>query len=149
MRILLQRVSRASVTVEGEIVGSIGTGLLILVGIGKGDSEADIAALVAKSVNLRIFADETGKMNLSLIDVGGAALVISQFTLYADSAKGNRPSYSEAEAPERARDLFDFAVERYGELLGKDRVATGRFGAMMEVELVNDGPVTLWLSSPA
>jgi len=145
MRALLQRVSRASVTVDGEIVGQIGRGFLILLGIGQGDGEAEVKALVDKIVNLRVFPDDEGKMNRSLLDSGGASLVVSQFTLYADVRKGRRPSFIEAAPPALAEPLverFMTALAAYG-----IHVAGGVFGAHMDVELVNDGPVTIWLDS--
>ena len=145
MRALLQRVSHASVTVDGEIVGRIGRGFLILLGIGQGDGEAAVKALSDKIVNLRVFPDDEGKMNCSLLDSGGAALVVSQFTLYADTRKGRRPSFIEAAPPALAEPL----VERFiAELAACGiPVAGGVFGAHMDVELLNDGPVTIWLDS--
>ncbi|GHO69450.1 D-aminoacyl-tRNA deacylase [Ktedonobacter sp. SOSP1-52] len=145
MRALLQRVSLASVTVEGEVVGKIGGGLLILLGVGQGDGEAQVKTLVEKIVNLRIFGDAEGKMNRSLLDVKGEALVVSQFTLYADTHKGRRPSYTNAAPPAIAEPL----VERFKEgVAGYDvKVAGGIFGAHMQVQLCNDGPVTIWLDS--
>jgi D-tyrosyl-tRNA(Tyr) deacylase len=143
MRALLQRVSRARVEVCGEVVGAIGAGLLVLLGVGRGDDAARAEALAAKVAKLRIFGDEAGKMNRSLCDVGGAALVISQFTLYADARRGNRPSYVDAAPPERAEEIYSHFVEalkRQG-----IEVATGIFGADMQVSLTNDGPVTLLL----
>lgn len=148
MRILVQRVSRASVTVEGKIVGRIQRGLLLLVGFREGDGEPELAWMVRKVANLRVLADEAGKMNLSLIDVAGEALVVSQFTLYADTRKGNRPSYLGAAGPEIAEPLY----ERFCELLAAAiarPVARGVFGAQMDVELVNDGPVTIALEREA
>ncbi|GHO53075.1 D-aminoacyl-tRNA deacylase [Ktedonobacter robiniae] len=145
MRALLQRVSQASVTVEGEVVGEIGGGLLILLGVGQGDGEAQVKTLVEKIVNLRIFEDAEGKMNRSLLDVEGEALVVSQFTLYADARKGRRPSYTNAAPPVLAEPL----VERFkGGIAGYGvKVAGGVFGAHMQVQLCNDGPVTIWLDS--
>lgn len=155
MRVLIQRVKQASVTVDGEIVGRIGpaaagasdasSGLLLFVGIGLGDTEALIEPMAQKIVHLRIFADEAGKMNRSLLEIGGEVLAVSQFTLYADCRKGRRPSFVGAAEPEQGRFLFDRFVEslRASGL----RVETGRFGAMMDVQLVNDGPVTIWLDS--
>lgn len=143
MRIVLQRVSRARVTVDARTTGEIGTGLLLLVGFTEGDGEEGLAWMADKVVGLRIFPDEEGKMNRSLAEAGGAVLVVSQFTLYGDARKGRRPSFIEAARPETAVPLY----ERFIELLratGRS-VATGEFGAMMEVELVNDGPVTLIL----
>jgi D-tyrosyl-tRNA(Tyr) deacylase len=145
MRVLLQRVSQASVTVEGEIVGQIGQGLLIFVGVGHEDSELQVKALVDKIVHLRIFEDEQGKMNLSLLDIGGQALVVSQFTLYADARKGRRPSFTDAAPSALAEPLvehFKSSIATYGLT-----VAGGVFGAHMSVQLINDGPVTLWLDS--
>jgi len=145
MRAVVQRVSRASVTVEGKVAGSIGRGLLVLLGVGKGDSEQDAGYLAAKTAGLRIFADQAGKMNLSAVESGAAAMVVSQFTLYGDCRKGRRPSFEEAAAPELAVSLYERFVEEL-RALGL-QVETGVFQAMMEVELVNDGPVTLLLDS--
>ncbi len=145
MRALLQRVSRASVTVDEQIVGQIGQGLLVLLGAGQGDSEAQVKTLADKIVHLRIFEDAAGKMNLSLLDIGGSALVVSHFTLYADTRKGRRPSFTDAAPPALAEPLvehFKAALAAYGV-----PVAGGVFGAHMEVELINDGPVTIWLDS--
>ncbi len=143
MRALLQRVSKASVTVDGQVVSQIGKGLLILLGIGHGDSEEQAAFLAEKTANLRIFEDEQGKSNLSVLDVGGEAIVVSQFTLYADARKGRRPSFTDAALPEVAEPL----VERFVELLRGHGVPTqtGKFRAHMEVEIHNNGPVTVWL----
>lgn len=145
MRAVLQRVSHASVTVDGKIVGQIGPGLLILLGVGHGDSEAQVKTLAEKIVYLRIFEDEAGKMNRSLLDIGGEALVVSQFTLYADARKGRRPSFTDAAPPSLAQPL----VERFQEAVAAHglKVAGGVFGASMQVELLNDGPVTIWLDS--
>ncbi|GAC1359746.1 MAG: D-aminoacyl-tRNA deacylase [Ktedonobacteraceae bacterium] len=145
MRVLLQRVSKASVTVDEQVVGQIARGLLILLGIGQGDSELQVKTLVDKIVHLRIFEDEEGKMNRSLLDVGGQALVVSQFTLYADVHKGRRPSFIAAAAPALAEPL----VERFKEVIVAHgiHVEGGIFGAHMEVELFNNGPVTIWLDS--
>ncbi len=145
MRAVLQRVSRAKVTVGGETTGEIGSGLLVLLGVGSGDVESDAIRLVDKIVNLRIFDDEIGKMNRSLLDIGGGLLVVSQFTLYADVRKGRRPSYIEAASPEEANRLYQFFVEHCSRIIPK--VATGTFQAMMDVELVNDGPVTIILDT--
>ncbi len=145
MRALLQRVSRASVTVEGKVVGLIGPGLLVLLGVGHGDGEAEIKLLTEKIVNLRIFADEQGKMNRSVLDIQGTALVVSQFTLYADTRKGRRPSYLDSAPPELAEPLFErFKIALTA--LGLP-VESGVFGAEMQVELLNSGPVTIWLDS--
>ncbi len=145
MRVVVQRVSRASVSVDGETVGSIGRGLVALVGVAEGDGEEEALRLARKCAEMRIFADAEGKFNLSLLDVGGEALVVSQFTLLADVRRGRRPSFVGAAAPERAEPLveaFAGAMRDAGV-----RTQTGRFGAMMAVELVNDGPVTIVLDS--
>ncbi len=147
MRIVLQRVSRASVAVDGKMVSEIACGLLLLVGITHGDTESVAEALARKVANLRIIEDDAGKMNLSLLDVQGAALVVSQFTLYASTRRGRRPGFTEAAAPETAEPLvarFANALRRAGVI----DVQTGVFGAHMLVELANDGPVTLILDSP-
>ena len=143
MRILIQRVSKASVTVEGQIISSMGKGLLILLGVGHGDTEEQTTFLAEKIANLRIFEDEQGKTNLSILDVKGEAIVVSQFTLYADTRKGRRPSFIDAALPEVAEPL----VNRFVELLRSHGIPTqtGKFGAHMEVEIHNDGPVTIWL----
>lgn len=143
MRAILQRVSKASVTVEGQVISSIGPGLLILLGIGHGDGEEQAAFLADKIANLRIFEDEAGKTNLSVLDVKGEAIVVSQFTLYADTRKGRRPSFTDATLPDVAAPL----VERFVELLRAQGVPTqtGQFGAHMQVEIHNNGPVTIWL----
>lgn len=145
MRAVVQRVSRAEVRVDGEVVGRIGQGLLVLVGAGQGDSESDAAYLADKVLGLRIFSDEAGQMNRALGEVGGALLVVSQFTLYGDCRKGRRPSFVEALAPEPAEALYRSFVERARQ--SGLPVETGRFRAMMQVELVNDGPVTLLVDS--
>lgn len=145
MRLLLQRVERASVEVEGATVGAIGRGLLVFLGIRAGDDSTAIDYLVERLVGLRIFADDAGKMNRSVVDVGGAILVVSQFTLYGDCRKGRRPSFTLAAPPEEARVLYDRFVQRLG--ASGLVVQTGSFGAMMQVELVNDGPVTFILES--
>ena len=145
MRAVLQRVSRASVKVAGETTGEIGIGLLVLLGIASEDTEAEASQLVEKIVNLRIFDDEHGKMNRSVIDVGGGLLVVSQFTLYGDTRRGRRPSYIRAAAPDEANRLYKYFVEIAREYVS--RVETGRFQAMMNVELVNEGPVTIILDT--
>lgn len=145
MRAVLQRVKRAKVTVDGEVTGEIGQGILILLGVGAGDSEDEVKFLVEKTINLRIFSDADGKMNLSVQDVGGSLLVVSQFTLYADTRKGRRPSYIYAASPDEANRLYEIFVAEARKQISK--VATGRFQAMMDVELVNDGPVTIILDT--
>jgi D-tyrosyl-tRNA(Tyr) deacylase len=145
MRAVVQRVSHARVSVGGDVTGEIGLGLMILLGVGREDSVAATAALAEKAANLRIFEDENGKMNLSLLDMKGAALVVSQFTLYGDARGGRRPSFIAAAPPELAKALFEEFCEALRRL-GVD-VATGIFQAMMSVELVNEGPVTILLDS--
>lgn len=148
MRALIQRVTQASVVVDNGTVGQIDSGLLVLLGVTPEDSEIDIKWLAGKIARLRIFNDEEGLMNLSLQDVGGDALVVSQFTLYASTKKGNRPSYIRAARPEQAIPLYEaFCKQLSFEL--KKPVQTGTFGAMMEVSLVNDGPTTIWIDSHA
>ncbi|MGH3051199.1 MAG: D-aminoacyl-tRNA deacylase [Gaiellaceae bacterium] len=143
MRAVVQRVSEARVRVDGEVVGEIGTGLCILLGVARGDSEDDGVRLAAKLARLRVFPDEDGRFDRSLVDVGGAALVVSQFTLLADTARGNRPSFTDAAPSEDAEPLYERVCGELEEL-GVE-VARGRFGARMAVELVNDGPVTIVL----
>ncbi|MFN6964008.1 MAG: D-aminoacyl-tRNA deacylase [Pyrinomonadaceae bacterium] len=145
MRAVIQRVSRASVKVDGEITGEIGRGLLVLLGVSQNDTEADAAYLVDKTLNLRIFDDSEGRMNLSLLDISGGLLVVSQFTLYGDARRGRRPSFIDAARPEEADRLYQHFVAESRKLV--PNVATGRFQAMMDVELVNDGPVTILLDS--
>ena len=145
MRAVVQRVSRASVTVGSEITGEIGKGLLVLLGVSVRDSEKDATYLVDKVLNLRIFEDAGEKMNLSLLDIEGELLVVSQFTLYGDVTRGRRPSFIEAAPPERANHLYEVFVVEAGKQI--DGIQTGRFQAMMDVELVNDGPVTIFLDS--
>ena len=145
MRAVIQRVSEAAVEVDGAVVGQVGRGVLVLLGVGHGDGAAEARLLAEKTALLRIFSDAEGKFNLSLVDVGGGALVVSQFTLYADTRKGRRPSFTDAAAPEVAAPLvqaYAAALRGYG-----ITVATGVFGAMMRVSLVNDGPVTITLDS--
>ena len=143
MRVVLQRVSRGCVSVDGVTIAEIGQGLVILVGVGPRDGEEQANYLAEKIANLRIFDDDQGKINRSLLEVGGAALVVSQFTLYADTRKGRRPSFTDAALPEVARPL----VERFAELLRLQGVPaqTGEFGAHMQVEILNNGPVTIWM----
>jgi D-tyrosyl-tRNA(Tyr) deacylase len=143
MRVVLQRVTRGRVSVDGRVVAEIGLGLVILVGVGPGDGEEQARYLAEKIANLRIFEDDQGKINRSLLEVGGAAIVVSQFTLYADTRKGRRPSFTDAALPEIARPL----VERFADLLREQGVPaqTGEFGAHMLVEIDNDGPVTIWM----
>lgn len=143
MRALIQRVTESSVTVEGDVIGEIGAGMLILICAMQGDTTANADALAAKISKLRIFDDGAGKMNRSILDTGGAALVVSQFTLAADTSRGNRPGFSTAAAPDEGRALYEyFADQMRGHGI---EVATGRFGADMAVQLVNDGPVTIWM----
>lgn len=144
MVVLIQRVSEATVEVEGEVVGEIGCGLLVLLGVHREDTAKEGAWLAAKCANLRIFPDDEGRMNRSVTNVGGEVLVVSQFTLYGDAARGNRPSFTQSAPPEHAEPLYEQFVQALSEHLGKP-VPTGVFGAMMQVRLINDGPVTLWL----
>ena len=146
MRIVLQRVARGRVSVEGRTVAEIGRGVVLLVGVSPGDSEDQVQALAEKVANLRIFEDQQGKMNLSIKDVSGEALVVSQFTLYADTRKGRRPSFTEAASPDFARSL----VEHFAACLSNLGLPTksGEFGAHMLVEIANDGPVTIWMDLP-
>ena len=146
MRAVLQRVSAASVTVGERITGEIGPGFLILLGVEEGDTAADVAWLVGKILPMRVFEDEDGKMNRSILDTGGGALVVSQFTLHARTKKGTRPSFDRAARPEVAIPLYERFVAELSAGLGKP-LATGEFGAMMKVALVNDGPVTILLDS--
>ena len=147
MRLLIQRVSRAKVTVEGKAAGEIGKGLLIFLGIGEGDSEKTCKEMAGKASRLRIFEDENGKMNLDVNQVSGSILVISQFTLHGDASKGNRPNFTLAAKPEAAKGLYELFITELKTIVGENRVAEGIFGAMMKVELINEGPVTIWLDS--
>ena len=145
MRAVVQRVSRASVRVGGEIAGEIGLGLLVFLGVGEGDTRAEADYLAEKIIGLRIFEDAGGKMNLPVGEVGGALLVVSQFTLYGDARRGKRPSFDAAATPEQARELYDYFVERVR--AAGLRCEAGRFQEAMQVELVNEGPVTILLDS--
>lgn len=144
MRAVIQRVSRATVTVDGQSVGSIGTGMVVLLGVTHADTPADVDYLVRKITELRIFPDDAGKMNRSVVECGGALLVVSQFTLYADVRRGRRPGFDDAASPQQAQALYDLFVGRAAAILP---VQSGRFGATMLVELANDGPVTLIIDS--
>ena len=146
MRLLIQRVKHASVTIDGKVRSRIGAGLLALVGVGNDDGAEDIEYLAGKLVRLRIFDDEAGVMNLDVVQTGGEVLVVSQFTLQASTRKGNRPSYIHAAPEAVSRPLYERSAARVAELLGRE-VATGQFGADMQVELLNDGPVTIWMDS--
>jgi D-tyrosyl-tRNA(Tyr) deacylase len=146
MRVVLQRVSSASVRVDGNVIGDIGPGLVLLIGIHRNDTDEDMHYVMDKCVHLRIFSGETGKMNHSILDLGGELLVVSQFTLYGDTRKGRRPGFDQAGRPDMAEPLYERAVARL-----RDhglQVATGRFGANMQIDLVNDGPVTLIIEHP-
>ena len=146
MRVVLQRVSSASVRVDGNVIGDIGPGLVLLIGIHRNDTDEDMHYVMDKCVHLRIFSGETGKMNHSVLDLGGELLVVSQFTLYGDTRKGRRPGFDQAGRPDMAEPLYERAVARL-----RDhglQVATGRFGADMQVDLINDGPVTLIIEHP-
>jgi D-tyrosyl-tRNA(Tyr) deacylase len=147
MRLLLQRATRGEVRIEGNVVGSIGPGLVVLVGVAAGDTPVVAEVMARKTVELRIFRDEEGKTNRSLMDIGGEVLAISQFTLLADTSRGRRPSFIRAAPPEQGNELY----ERYAQAVAGMgvKVARGVFGAEMEVELVNDGPMTIWLDSEA
>lgn len=145
MRAVVQRVRRASVTVDGQVVGAIGPGLLVLLGVGRDDAEGDAAYVAGKIHDLRLFADAEGRMNRSVAEVGGAVLVVSQFTLFGDCRRGRRPSYGAAAPPDRARSLYEALVARLRS--AGLPVRTGEFQALMDVELVNDGPVTVLLDS--
>jgi len=145
MRVVVQRVKRAQVCVEGKVVGEIGQGLVCLVGVGKGDQEADADYLAAKIPHVRVFEDDEGRFNCSLLDIGGGILVVSQFTLYGDCRRGRRPSFTDAAEPRRAEELYHYFITKLKE--NAISVATGEFQARMAVELVNDGPVTLLLDS--
>lgn len=146
MRAVIQRVSRASVTIEGIEKGRIENGLLVLLGIEDADNSEDLHWLVSKIVNLRIFNDDAGVMNISLLEKGYDLLLVSQFTLHAATKKGNRPSYIKASKPEVAVPIYEAAIKEFEKLMGK-KIRTGEFGADMQVELLNDGPVTIWIDT--
>lgn len=148
MRAVIQRVSQASVTIDGLVKGSVDRGLLVLLGVEDADTAEDVEWLAGKIVRLRVFADEAGLMNRSVQEIGGGVLVVSQFTLFASTRKGNRPSFTRSARPEVAVPLYEAFVQRLGVELGKP-VATGEFGAMMQVALVNDGPVTIVIDTKA
>ena len=148
MRAVIQRVTEASVTVSGDKVSEIGRGLLVLLGVGEGDGESQVDWLVRKITQLRIFEDDNEHMNLSVTDVGGNVIVVSQFTLYADCRKGNRPSFISAAPVEQANALYELLVSKLKAVLGENRVGTGVFQTHMEVRLLNDGPVTIVLETP-
>jgi D-tyrosyl-tRNA(Tyr) deacylase len=148
MRAVIQRVTEASVTVSGDKVSEIGRGLLVLLGVGEGDGESQVDWLVRKITQLRIFEDDNEHMNLSVTDVGGNVIVVSQFTLYADCRKGNRPSFISAAPAEQANALYELLVSKLKAVLGENRVGTGVFQTHMEVRLLNDGPVTIVLETP-
>ena len=149
MKAWIQRVARASVTIAGERVAEIGRGYLVLLGVTHSDTEAEADKIASRLPVLRLFTDANDQMNLSLEDVGGSIIVVSQFTLYADTAHGRRPGFSNAARPEQAEPLYERVVEQLRARLGADRVGTGRFGADMQVELVNDGPVSVELRADA
>ncbi len=146
MRVLIQRVLESKVIVKNQVVGQVQKGLLVFVGIGKNDSEKDVEWMAQKVVNMRIFSDEAGKMNRNIKDVNGELLIVSQFTLYADAKKGNRPSFTDSALPDTAKKLYEYFVLKCEEFLEK-KVQTGVFAADMKVHLINDGPVTIWLDS--
>jgi len=145
LRALIQRVKEGAVYIEGKEVGKIGKGFVLLLGVGQSDTIEDLDYLVDKVVNLRVFPDEEGKMNLSLLDVGGEVLVVSQFTLYADCRKGRRPSFTDAAPPEKGKEMYELFINKLRDR--GVRVETGEFGAMMLVKIYNDGPVTIMLDS--
>lgn len=147
MRFVIQRVKNANVVVEGSVIGEIGKGFLIFIGISDRDDQKIADKMIQKALGLRIFEDEAGKTNLDLNTVGGNVLLISQFTLYADCRKGNRPSFTEAGKPDHANALYEYIISKCRELLGSERVQTGAFGADMKVSLLNDGPFTVILDS--
>ena len=145
MKLLIQRVTDAAVEVDNKVIGHIGKGFLVLVGVGQGDNEAIADKMIQKMLNLRIFADENGKTNLSISDVNGELLIVSQFTLYADCSRGNRPGFTYAGSPELANGLYEYVIKKCGERV--ENVQHGEFGADMKVSLTNDGPFTIMLDS--
>jgi D-aminoacyl-tRNA deacylase len=147
MKTIIQRVSRANVKINDEITGKIDKGIVVFVGVTHKDTLADAISIAQKTANLRIFPDAQDRMNRSVLDIAGGALVISQFTLYADTRKGNRPSFVQAAAPDHAEKLYDAYTETLRAILGPDRVQTGRFRASMQVDLINDGPVTIQIAT--
>lgn len=147
MRAVIQRVKYASVTIDGAVKSKIGQGFLILFGAGEGDTKEDAELLAKKTAGMRIFCDENDKMNLSLADIGGSVIVVSQFTLYADCRRGNRPSFTNAAPPAEANELYEYFVQLLRDEYGIQDVQTGEFGADMKVDLLNDGPVTIILDS--
>jgi D-tyrosyl-tRNA(Tyr) deacylase len=147
MRLLIQRVTYAKVTVEGKTAGEIGPGMLVFLGVGEGDTDEICAEMARKATHLRIFEDENKKMNFDVTLGFKSVLVISQFTLYADTRKGNRPSFTSAAKPEEAKRLYEKFISELKALIGEEKVAEGVFGAMMKIELLNDGPVTIWVES--
>lgn len=144
---LIQRVTECNVTVSSDLVDSMRTGLLVFLGVKDGDTETDAAYLAAKTVNLRIYSDGNDKMNLSLLETGFDIMIVSQFTLHADTRHGNRPSFADAAEPKTAEELYEYYIQEVKNLIGFDKVHSGEFGAMMKVKLVNDGPVTIILRS--
>lgn len=147
MKVIIQRVAKGSVAIDNTVTGKIDRGYVVLVGVREGDTEDNARHLARKTVNLRIFPDDNQLMNRSIQDIDGQILVISQFTLYADTRKGNRPSFNKAGPPEKAKLLYDVFVHSLKDMMGEERIATGSFGAMMTVEIINDGPVTIELNT--
>ena len=147
MRALIQRVKRCTVSVDGQPFSNINVGLLVLLAVKKGDTMDDAHYLAERCCALRVFDDEEGKMNVSVKDIGGEMMIVSQFTLYGDTRKGNRPSYSEAAAPELAEQLYTDFINESRRIIGNEKVSSGQFRAMMQVEIVNDGPVTVMIES--
>lgn len=147
MKALVQRVSEASVTINGKLHAAITQGMLVLLGVRQGDTSDGALFLADKCSSLRVFEDADGKMNLSLQDIGGSALIVSQFTLYGDARKGNRPSFTTAARPDEAMPLYELFAQRMRSIVGEDKVCTGVFGAMMQVKILNEGPVTIMIES--